>query len=292
MKKMAIVGGETHLDEVIRLAGKAFDIVGTCMKEDQRKSALPDSTVPNFSSADRMLAEIHPEIVAIANENDLKFAAILKALEAGCDVIADKPLCITMSDQQCLEKTLAAHPERRLLNLLTLRGSPGWTALHDLVRSDVVGRPAFVHVRMAVQLKRARRPAWFLDSRRSGGLFLDLLIHGLDQVEWLTGTRIAALTAGVGNLGDPSDPFLQDHAAVFCELDNGGSAVVEGQRMLPGSLGSDYRVLVAGSGGMADLIMAPLMLRVTDEQKSARIIESFPEPKSVVADWLNQDSLP
>jgi predicted dehydrogenase len=151
--------------------------------------------------------------------------------------------------------------------------------------------PAFTHVRMAVQLKRAQRPPWFLDVRRSGGLFLDLLIHGLDQVEWLTGRRIAALTANTGNLGEPADPQLRDHAAVYCELDDGSAALVEGQRMLPGTKGSDYRVTVAGSCGLADLVLAPPSLTVTSPAGAEVAEKDLPSTVSVVADWLAGGSL-
>ena len=286
MKRTAVIGGDTHLHEITRLEGGALTIVASCMRAEQRDAALPDTSAPNFDDAAVMLRETEPEIVAVSNENDLKFSAVMQSLEAGCDVAVDKPLCFTLEQQDELEHYLAAHPARRLLNLLTLRGDPPWTALRDGVRTGAVGTPAFLHVRMAVRLKRAERPPWFLDVRRSGGLFLDLLIHGLDQVEWLSGARIAALTAHTGNLGDPADLNLRDHAGVFCELDNGATALVEGQRMLPDTCGSDYRVLVAGTRGYADLIASPPSVRVTNPEEADRLVDPLPEACSIVADWL------
>ncbi len=144
---------------------------------------------------------------------------------------------------------------------------------------------------MAVRLKRKERPAWFLDVRRGGGLFLDLLIHGIDQVEWVTGARITALSAAMGNLGDPDDQRLRDHASVFCELDNGGSAVIEGQRMLPDTRGSDYRMLVAGTLGYTDLSMAGNSLTVTTPAGADTPVTSLPGAQSVVADWLGGGNL-
>ena len=82
------------------------------------------------------------------------------------------------------------------------------------------------------------------------------------------------------------DEHLRDHAAVFCELDDGGAALCEGQRMLPDTKGSDYRVTVAGSAGYADLGMADNCLVVTDPEGADQHIGQLPEPVSVVADWL------
>lgn len=288
MKRVAVVGGETHLQEITKLQGSEITIIATCMKDEYRAEALPHLHVPNYADEETMLAEARPEIVAIANENDRKFASIMYALRVGCDVIMDKPLCLTQSEQDQIEEYLAAHPQRRLLHLLTLRGHPLWVATRDKVQEGVIGTPVFVHVRMAVQLNRAKRPPWFLDVRRSGGIFLDLLIHGIDQVEWLTGARITAVTANHGNLGNPTDIYLQDHGAVYCELDNGGSAVVEGQRLLPDTKGSDYRALVVGTKGYIDMSMGSALnvLRITNAAGADVPLVHLPPPISIVSDWL------
>ena len=225
-------------------------------------------------------------MVSVANENDRKAEVIVAALKSGCDVIVDKPLAITMDEQEEIESLLAKQRARRLIMLLTLRGQPVWAALRDVVRKGRIGTPAFTHVRMAVRLKRAERPAWFLDVRRSGGLFLDLLIHAVDYIEWLMGRRIVAMTANTGNLGNQDDGRVRDHAAVYCELDDGSAAVAEGQRMLPETKGSDYRVTVAGTHGYADLDMMADRLTVTTPAGADEVISERPEPVSVVADWL------
>ena len=291
MYRLALVGAETHIGEITKLVGVHLEIVGVAVRADQKETAAASFKAAVFENEEALLAETTPDIVAIANENDLKAVSVLKALNAGCDVIVDKPIAITMEEQEAIETFLSEHPERRLLNLLTLRGSPQWATLRNSVQEGAIGTPAFAHVRMAVRLKREQRPPWFLDARRSGGLFLDLLIHGLDQVEWVTGARITALTATMGNLGDSSDEHLRDHAAVFCELDNGGSATVEGQRMLPDTKGSDYRMLVAGTKGYANLSMASNLLTVTSSSGADVAITTLPPACSVVADWLAEGKL-
>ena len=287
MKRVAIIGGETHIGEITSLAGERLEIVGAMVRPEQAADAAEQFGCEIFSDADRLYAQTDPEIVAIANENDLKADAVMMALQAGCDVVADKPLCLTLGEQERIERFLAEHPERRLLNLLTLRGRPEWMALRDVIRAGQIGSPAFIHVRMAVRLKRDQRPAWFLDYRRSGGLFLDLLIHGIDQVEWLSEQRVTAVTARTGNIGFPDEETLRDHASVYCELDGGATAVVEGQRMLPETVGSDYRVTVAATEGVADLSMRSGSLVVSSPEGADREITDMPESVPVVADWLD-----
>ena len=286
MKKVAIIGGETHIGEITQLAGKELEIVGAVVREDQKEHAAKTFSAPVFDNEDALYAAATPDVVAVANENNQKASVILRALDQGCDLVVDKPLGITMLEHEAVADRLADNPERRLLMLLTLRGNPLWAGMRDQVAGGAVGKPAFCHVRMAVRLKRAERPPWFLDVNQAGGLFLDLLIHGIDQVEWVTGARITALTAVMGNLSDPSDEKLRDHASVYCELDTGASAVIEGQRMLPDTKGSDYRMHVAGTEGYADLSMADSRLTVTNPSGADQEISDLPAAQSVVADWL------
>lgn len=238
-----------------------------------------------------VLARDEVNIVAPGNENDRKAEIVLASLRSGRDVVGDKPLALTRRGQKEIEATPVHNPNRRLLMVLTLRGRPVWAALRGVVRDGRIGTPAFTSVRTAVRLKRAQRPPWFLDVPRSDGLFLDLLVHALDQGEWITGRRIAAVTANMDNLGDPGDPHLRDHAAVCCELDDGGAAVVEGQRMPPDTKASDYRVTVAGTKGYADPWSAGGRLTATTAEAADEPVSQLPEPVSVVEDWLNGGEL-
>lgn len=291
MRRVGIIGGETHIGEITQLAGKELELVAAAVRPDQVDWAEGQFGCEVLTEASALLDRDDIDLVAVANENDLKAEVVLAAVRSGRDAVVDKPLAITMDEQDEIEATFEQHPERRLLMLLTLRGQPVWAGLREVVQEGQIGTPAFTHVRMAVRLKRDQRPPWFLDVRRSGGLFVDLLIHGLDQVEWLTGRQIVAVTANMGNLGDPSDEHLRDHGAVYCEFDDGSAAVVEGQRMLPDTKGSDYRVTVAGTKGYADLWAADSRLVVTTPDMADEQVKALPEPRSVVADWLSKGVL-
>lgn len=287
--KVGLIGGETHVTELTRLGGTRLRIIGAAVRDDQRQTALAKFKCPVYDDHRTLLAE-RPSLVAIANENDRRTAPILDALDAGCDLIVDKPLCIDDAEQDRIEAKLRA-TGRRLLLLLTLRGSPPCVALREVVMSGRLGEVAFVHVRMSVQLKRAKRPPWFLDSARSGGLFLDLLIHGLDQVEWITSRRIVRVAAATGNLGRPQEPAIRDHASVYCLLDNGATAVVEGQRMLPDTIGSDYRIHVAGTRGFADMDLDAARVTVTDSTDAGIAVHPLPPGTPIVTDFLDGGSL-
>lgn len=267
------------------LVGDRFELIGAAVGPDQAENF----DCPVYENIEELL-ETGPAIVAIANENDRRLAPTLAAFDAGCDVIVDKPLGIRDDEQDAIEAKLKT-TGRRLLMLLTLRGEPSYVALRDAVQSGRIGEPVFTHVRMAVRLKKEQRPPWFLDSDRSGGLFLDLLIHGLDYLEWLTGRRVVSVSAVTGNLGNSDDPAIRDHAAVFCRMNDGGSAIVEGQRMLPDTKGSDYRVHVVGTRGYADMDLVAKGVTVTDADGADATVDVPDDRASVVLDWLDGGDL-
>lgn len=287
LRRVGIVGGETHCGEVLQFQDKLLDVVGVVVRKDQRAKVVEEIQSPLFDSLEAMLEKTEPDVLFVANENDNRSTCILKALEVGCDVIVDKPMAITMDQHRQIEEALIRYPERRLLMLLTLRGQNEWAGLRECVQDGRVGDVAHCRVRMAVRLKAETRPPWFLDSSRSGGLFLDLLIHGIDMVEWTTSRRIVTMVAVMGNLGNTQRPEIRDHAAVFCELDNGGSAIIEGQRMLPQTKGSDYRMTVVGTQGYVDLRYRN-SLKLTSPDGAEEEISDLGDNQSVVGDWLKK----
>ncbi len=285
MYRVVIVGGETHLGEITSLAGELIEIVGVAVREDQLSWARESFSCEISADYKKLIGEVSPDIVAISNENDRKSEVVCYALEKGCRVIVDKPICIKMNEQKEIESLLEGKGEV-LLMLLTLRGNPLWSGLREIVKGGGIGEVGYIHIRMAVRLKRESRPEWFLDIRRSGGMFLDLLIHGIDQAEWITGKRIVRMTSIMGNVGYPEDIYLRDNAGVFCEFEDGSIGCIEGQRMLPDTKGSDYRATVVGSKGVVDLYMQGNKLILTTPEFADREVEKLPPKRSVVKEWL------
>jgi len=291
LKNIGIVGGETHLYEVTSLIGSRFNLQALTVPEKIRNRYFEEFEGKNYNNIDDLLENESLDIIAISNENDLRFETIVKSFNKDIDLIVDKPLCLTLDEQIHLEQLFKSNPGRRILNLLTLRSAQPWMFLKQLLEDKSIGEISFMHIRMAVQLKKDLRPEWFLNVNRSGGLFLDLLTHGLDQVEWLSALQIVNLTAVMGNIGYKNEFNLRNHASVYCELNNGGSAIVEGQRMLPDIKSSDYRVLVAGTDGTIDMIQSPPQIIMTNKNGKDQTFSEFPEPVSIVENWLCQGNI-
>jgi predicted dehydrogenase len=100
MLRVAVIGlgpiGNLHSD--IYKADPLAELVGVCDLIPERARAAGERLgVPWFLSAEKMLAELKPDLCSIATsgkENGLDhYEPTLQALEAGCHVLCEKPIC-------------------------------------------------------------------------------------------------------------------------------------------------------------------------------------------------------
>ena len=64
MKRVAIIGGETHIGEITQWAGKELEVVGAVVREDQRAQATAAFKAPLFPDESALYAQAKPDIVA------------------------------------------------------------------------------------------------------------------------------------------------------------------------------------------------------------------------------------
>ena len=286
LKRLAVVGGETHVGEIMKLVGKRIEIVGAAVREDQMDFAREHFGGNIVYDYRELLDATQPDIVAVANENDLKAEVCLEALRRGVHLVVDKPLALTLEETNAVREA-ARRAGRSVLVLLTLRGHPQYRKVREIVQSGEIGEPAQLHQKMSVELKPHERPPWFLDRRRSGGPILDLAVHGVDQFEWVSGRRIVEVTASEANLSHPEMEHLTDSGAMFFRLDNGGTAFIEHNRLNPPGAGMDYRLSVIGTKGQVNLRMGQTIWIETEAGRREIAPDELGPAVSVVEDWLD-----
>ncbi|MCM8819038.1 MAG: Gfo/Idh/MocA family oxidoreductase [Candidatus Omnitrophica bacterium] len=138
---------------------------------------------------------------------------------------------------------------------------------------------------MSVELKKEKRPIWFLDYRKSGGLACDLAIHSLDILEWITGKHFYEVLSYQEKVGNFTEKYLVNILNMILKFKEGGSAVIEADRILPEGLGSDYRLHIVGTEGQIDMTLTGSVYLET--KNIVKEIQEIPENFSVVGNWLN-----
>ena len=147
---------------------------------------------PTYHADDftRMLTETQPDTVIVTTVDAWHHQYIIAALEAGCDVICEKPLTTTLDR---LQDIFAAvwRTGRSLRVTFNYRYAPAYARFCELLRAGVVGRPLLVDFSWLLDTSHGadyfRR--WHREKANSGGLLVHKATHHFDLVNWWVDAR-------------------------------------------------------------------------------------------------------
>jgi predicted dehydrogenase len=141
--------------------------------------------VPVFDDFDDMLRRAAPDCVIVTTVDRYHHEYIIRALEAGCDAITEKPM--TIDDEKC-RAILAA--ERRTGRTVTVtfnyRFVPYNTRIKEVIRAGAIGEVLNVDFEWLLDTRHGadyfRR--WHRRKENSGGLLVHKATHHFDLVNW------------------------------------------------------------------------------------------------------------
>jgi len=149
---------------------------------------------------EKMIAEKKGNVVVLSGNNAKKTAYILKALEAGFNVLADKPMAITPEDFELLKKAFDVAKEKNLLlyDIMTERFEINTILQKELsmipeifgtLEKGTAEKPAVEMTSDHNFYKNVSgnivvRPAWFMDASQQGNGIVDVTTHLVDLVQW------------------------------------------------------------------------------------------------------------
>jgi predicted dehydrogenase len=275
MNKLTVVsiGGFGHTDAVFRdLAGmQEAEVVGLAAAyqgEDISKFTKFEPGVGKkvYDDYKQMLKELKPAVAIISTRLDLIPRLILDAADAGCHIIAEKPLALDMA---MLEKVRAS-VERNKVNLmamLTMRSEPQFVAAKQAYDSGAVGEAVLVNGRKSY--KWGTRPDWFADKDKYGGTIGWVGIHAFDYINYITGLNFTKVAAMQGNLAHGERAACEDNCALIAELSNGAHATISVDYCRPEAApthGDDW-VRIAGTKGVIEASGSKKECSVISEEK-------------------------
>jgi predicted dehydrogenase len=160
---------------------------------------------PDF--LEKMLTERAGNVVVISGNNARKTDYILRSIEAGLNVLADKPMAITPADFARLQQAFALAQAKGVLlyDIMTERFEITSILQRELARrADLFGvlergsaaQPAIRNESVHYFSKRVagaplRRPQWFFDVRQQGEALVDVATHLVDLVQWQAFPEVA-----------------------------------------------------------------------------------------------------
>lgn len=149
---------------------------------------------------DKMIAEKKGNVVVLSGNNRLKTDYILKSLESGFNVLADKPMVINEQGFEELKQAfdVAAKNKKLLYDIMTERSEITTVLQRELSMTPSVfgtlemgtpSNPAITkesvhHFYKFVSGNVLTRPSWFMDVEQQGEGIVDVMTHLVDLVQW------------------------------------------------------------------------------------------------------------
>jgi predicted dehydrogenase len=148
----------------------------------------------------KMLEEKPGNVLVLAGNNRIKTEYIKKAVDAGLNVLADKPMVITPENFPTLEESFKVAAEKGIIlyDIMTERHEITTMVQKELLHNPGVfgtlepGTPEQPAVEMvsvhcfykSVSGSPLVRPAWFFDVNQQGEGIVDVATHLVDLVQW------------------------------------------------------------------------------------------------------------
>src|SRR6187200_1433854 len=149
---------------------------------------------------EKMIAERKGNVVVLSGNNAKKTEYILKSLEAGFNVLADKPMAIIPEDFELLKKAFDVAKEKNLLlyDIMTERFEINTILQKELsmipgifgeqekgtIDNPAITKESVHHFYKYVSGSVLTRPAWFMDVSQQGEGIVDVTTHLVDLVQW------------------------------------------------------------------------------------------------------------
>jgi myo-inositol 2-dehydrogenase / D-chiro-inositol 1-dehydrogenase len=219
--------GRTHL----RALGTSTEVTVVAVTEPMEAAAMPlrEQGLAVYPTAEEMFADSKLDGVLIAVPTPRHIDTTRRSLEAGLPVLCEKPFGVVPDDARAMGK-LAFQRGLALQIAYWRRFVPQLATL----RSDLAdGKYGTVHFLVCSQWDEAPPPLSFRSD--SGGIYIDMGVHEIDQTLWLLGQRFTEVKSqAFPTTEDPGAQNDVDSAQALVKLSGGTSTVISLGRFYEG----------------------------------------------------------
>ncbi|MBF0189320.1 MAG: Gfo/Idh/MocA family oxidoreductase, partial [Magnetococcales bacterium] len=219
----AIVGcgriAQRHAEHIKRFGR----LVATCDLDLERAATLAkEHDAHSFTHLEEMLAEKADEIdlVAVCTPNGLHAEHTIMAFEAGCHVLCEKPLAISVVE--CGQMIISSErANRRLFVVKQNRYNPPVQAVKELLDNGTLGRIFSVHLNCFWNRRESYyKESWKGSNTMDGGCLYTQFSHFIDLLYWMVGD-VRAVTGLTNNYCHEKCVEFEDSGVFAVEFYNG-----------------------------------------------------------------------
>jgi predicted dehydrogenase len=192
-----------YLTAITKTFAASNELVAVCDTNPGRLDTALNFIKPNLAASglkppkkylaadfDQMIKETKPDCVIVTCPDGFHHEYIVRALDAGCDVLTEKPLTTTPEKAQQIVDACKRN-NKHLRVLFNYRYSPPRTQVKDLLMSGAIGDVLSVDFHWLLNTLHGadyfRR--WHSNKDISGGLMIHKATHHFDLVNWWLGSE-------------------------------------------------------------------------------------------------------
>ena len=202
------------------------DIIPETMEEKSDKFGLGD--VRRYTDYKELLEKEKPELAAIATESGKHAQIALDCISAGCHVIIEKPIALSIADANAIiaagkEKgvVVCANPQNRFNKSVQY--------MRKALEEGRFGRLSHgaAHVRWNRGKDYYKQAPWRGTWAQDGGCLMNQCIHNIDLLRWMMGDDIVEVMAYTDQI---EHPYLEaeDLGMALVKFKNGSYGLIEG----------------------------------------------------------------
>ncbi len=246
---------------------KGIELIGIYDILDDRCKLSKKNGIHAFCSREELLADERVTLVTVATPNDYHKEIVIAALEAGKNVICEKPVALNSSD---LEEMIAV--AKKTGKLFTVHQNRRWDedylTAKKIIDDNMLGK--VYNIESRVQGDRGVPGDWRNRKAQGGGMVLDWGVHLLDQVLMLKEKQ--KLVSVYAQLTFVTSDEVDDGFKTMLKFDDNTTAYVE---VTTSNFVKLPRWYILGENGSAV---------IEDWGLKGKIIK--------VSDWENRDAVP
>lgn len=280
--------GLVHVDNICKMKGVQLTAVSN-LNEQVNEEVKKKYNIPHaYTSYEEMLEKTELDAVCIVTPSGYHTEHILLALEKDLHVFCEKPIGLEVND---IKKTISyIENSGKVFHLGFMRRyDEDYLYAKEMIDSGKIGEISLIRSYSIDPIEGLDSFVDFAKQSPSGGLFLDMSVHDIDVIRWLTKSEVSTVWATGINKAAPELTSLNELelGTVTMKLDNDVTALLVAGRTA--AHGYHVETEIIGTKGMLRIAASPEKNKVAIFNENGTVRPSsqhFPERFS--AAYINE----
>ncbi len=233
MLRYALIGcGRISVNHIAAAKNNHLEFAGLCDIDEKtvtdRAQRFGLGEVPRYTDYREMLEKVKPELVAVATDSGSHAAIALDCIEAGCNLIIEKPIALSLADADAViraaekknVKVCACHQNRFNKSIQKIRKA---------VEKNRFGKMFYgtAHIRWCRDQEYYSGAKWRGTWVQDGGALMNQCIHNIDLLRWMMGDEVDEVMGMTDRLNHDYIE-AEDLGIALVKFKNGSYGIIEG----------------------------------------------------------------